>query len=69
MNKPAKSRANYIAKISDRAALHEQRAGQLLSEKIHLELSLSAALAKIRELETALEMANAVIEHWKGLAG
>lgn len=63
-----RSQKNYLRKATDRASIHEQRSRNLANEKIHLEMSLQAALAKIRELETALKMASEVIEHWKGIA-
>lgn len=52
---------NFLQRVTDRAALHEQRAGTLTTENIHLRLSLDAALAHIRELQGVIERANALI--------
>ena len=59
---PARLGRNYLQKVSDRATLHEQRSHQLSMEKLHLELSLEAALAKIRELEAAVKIQEQVID-------
>ena len=59
---PARLGRNYLQKANDRATLHEQRSHQLSMEKLHLELSLEAALAKIRELESVVQLQEQVIE-------
>ena len=59
---PARLRRNYLQQAADRASLHEQRSRTLSMEKLHLELSLQAALAKIREYEGIVELQKEIIE-------
>jgi len=59
---PARLRRNYLQQATDRATLHEQRNHTLSIENLHYKLSLDAALAKIRELESAVKIQEQLID-------